>query len=129
MTPHREPISSECPNFSIREVRCRCCGASGRRENYLRVARVLEKVRERVGAPLYVHSWHRCPRHNKVVGGKPNSYHLQTLAADVTCKTLTPEELQKVVKEMREEGEDIGGIGSYPGFTHIDCGPRRDWSE
>lgn len=47
------------------------------------LATQLQEVRTKLGSPIVVTSGFRSPKLNKKVGGQPNSYHLQGLAADV----------------------------------------------
>ena len=44
---------------------------------------VLEPARQRYGHPLTITSGFRCMILNRIVGGKPNSYHLIGMAADI----------------------------------------------
>ncbi len=48
---------------------------------------VLDKARERLGAPIYVNSGYRCSELNRRVGGARNSYHMQGRAADLDTRT------------------------------------------
>lgn len=43
----------------------------------------MDIVRNIIGYPIYVNSACRCKEHNSKVGGKPNSYHLKGMAADI----------------------------------------------
>lgn len=47
------------------------------------VSNVLEPMRETLGFPLKITSGFRCVELNNIVGGKPNSFHLRGLAADI----------------------------------------------
>lgn len=95
-----------------------------------RLAKMLERIRERAGGAVTVLSAYRCAKHNAHVGGAPDSYHLQGLAADIVTKEMSPRQLQRLVLEMREDPtNDIGGVGKYAGFTHVDCGPVRTWTK
>ncbi len=49
-------------------------------------AEVLDKARERLGAPIYVNSGYRCRELNQRVGGARNSYHMQGRAADLDTR-------------------------------------------
>lgn len=48
------------------------------------VEHLLDPVRQRFGAPVYVNSGYRCNKLNRAVGGALKSYHLQGRAADLT---------------------------------------------
>lgn len=52
-------------------------------KNLCFLATQLQEVRTKFGKPVVVTSGFRSPKLNKKVGGQPNSYHLQGLAADV----------------------------------------------
>ena len=83
------------------------------KSNLLRLAWFLESLREKLrnhyGRNLYivVSSGFRCEELNKAIGGSKASAHMQGLAADITCPTLTPLELAKFIsKNMADEGFD-----------------------
>lgn len=64
-------------------------------ENLKRLAEVLEQVRELLGQQLNITSGYRSPDLNRLIGGSPNSAHMQGLAADFTCPSLAPVEICK----------------------------------
>jgi uncharacterized protein YcbK (DUF882 family) len=68
-------------HFSRWEFDCPHCGRGPRPTAALLA--VLERVRERRGAPMTIVSGYRCPAHNRAVGGHPQSQHLLANAADV----------------------------------------------
>lgn len=43
----------------------------------------LDEIREKYEKPIIITSGYRCQELNKKVGGKPNSFHLKGLAADL----------------------------------------------
>lgn len=54
--------------------------------NLVTLAQRLEEVRHVLyDRPIRITSGYRCPRLNKLVGGSPNSAHMQGLAADFVC--------------------------------------------
>lgn len=57
--------------------------AAEQQKNLCFLATQLQEVRTKFGQPIVVTSGFRSPKLNKKVGGQPNSYHLQGLAADV----------------------------------------------
>ncbi len=58
-------------NISIREAACPCCGELPSD----RLLDRLQSLRELCGFPLKFTSIYRCPNHNKMIGGHPNSAH------------------------------------------------------
>lgn len=109
-------------NFTPKEVACRHCG-----ELYMHRASLdaLQRLREAWGKPIIINSGHRCPEHNKAVGGEPASEHLK-IAFDCRCPAL---EQKHFVAAALEAG--FIGIGRYPSsnFVHLDLGPTRVWWE
>lgn len=88
---------------------------------------VLEPIRARWREPIFVVSWWRSERHNKAVGGAPHSRHVQGDAADITpINRARNAEFARMIEEMLRDEElpDLGGLGVYPGWTHVDARPR-----
>lgn len=113
-------------HFHLDEFRCSCCGAlpaGGMDENLLEV---LDKIRDAIGAPLYVTSGYRCERCNDECGGVPNSQHLYGRAADVYADgDITPLQIAALAEKA---GAD--GIGIYDDFCHVDTrGSFARWCE
>lgn len=98
-------------------------------DNVKTLAENLQVLRDFLGEPLLINSGYRTPSHNKKVGGKPNSFHLKAMAADITCKSKTPKELKMIIEGLiREKKMKQGGIGLYPGFVHYDVrGEKARW--
>lgn len=119
--PPRAPLTD---HFDWREAACKCCGRIPDADVVREAAEKMEQVRLLLGdRPLHVHSWCRCPAHNRRVGGAPKSCHLLGVAVDFTMKHLAPPQVQARL------ADHDGGLGSYPGFTHVDFGPKRRWEE
>ncbi|MEK9723945.1 MAG: D-Ala-D-Ala carboxypeptidase family metallohydrolase [Rhodospirillaceae bacterium] len=129
MTETRYPNSTHfSPNFSKRELECKCgCETPAViYHNLAALALELEKLRAAVGHPISVVSGFRCAKHNLAVGGKSQSQHLSGKAADLVCKAMSPAEVKK--KAEAHPPFRNGGIGLYPTFTHVDLGPGpRRW--
>ena len=71
---------------------------------------------------------YRCQVHNdRLPGSVPNSEHVQGMAAD--C--LVPECMSVDEFAALAVACGAGGVGKYwsMGMVHVDCGPRRDWTE
>lgn len=117
-------------HFNLRELACRCgCKTPLQvKRNLKRLAlEVLEPLRELAGGvPLYITSGHRCSYWNARVGGVDDSQHLYGLAADVTSKHVAPAALADLAEKVPALRH--GGIGRYPGFSHVDIrGYRARW--
>jgi uncharacterized protein YcbK (DUF882 family) len=85
------------------------------------LAKQLQILRDYLNEPIHINSGYRTPAYNKKIGGKPNSYHIKAMAADITVKSKTPKQLALVIEKLISNGTlKIGGIGVYPGFVHVD---------
>ena len=126
----RPPEGKITEHFSWHEAACRHCGLVPSIEEVRKTAEWLEKVRAALGRPMKVLSWCRCPKHNRAVGGAPNSYHLRGWAVDFTCKDLSPLHVRGDRLHPNREKLAIGGLGCYAGFTHIDRRKKQaTWAE
>jgi uncharacterized protein YcbK (DUF882 family) len=93
---------------------------------------LLEQVRALAGGPLAVISGYRSPAHNTAVGGAKLSQHMEGRAADVRPVTdggslaHACAELHARVLAAAQRGElpDLGGLGLYPGWIHVDIRPK-----
>ncbi|MEM9220019.1 MAG: D-Ala-D-Ala carboxypeptidase family metallohydrolase [Cyanobacteria bacterium P01_F01_bin.150] len=96
-------------------------------DNIIRIAKVMEEVRELVGnKPITVNSWYRDPATNRRVGGASKSRHLVGDAVDFTVAGISP---PKVNAMLEPWWGDRGGIASASCFTHIDArGYKARWS-
>ena len=72
-------------------------------------------------------SGYRSPAHNVAVGGAPQSYHLDGLAADIHCTgVVSPRQIFKLAVELRDPMDAsrylFGGVILYNdrGFVHVD---------
>jgi lysozyme len=92
-------------------------------------ARILDRARELLGAPIVTLSVYRSPAYNVKIGGAKNSEHMKFTAIDFMVKANSgPAEWAGVLRQMRQSGLFKGGIGVYPSFVHVDTrGVNRDW--
>lgn len=100
-------------------------------DNLRRVATMLEVLRATVAFPLIITSGYRSSAWNRRVGGVPRSYHLLGLAADVITREAPSHVVQEAALRLQHRVRalgGIGGVGCYPGFTHVDLGPVRTWT-
>jgi len=97
--------------------------------NVTELAKNLQVLREDIGEPLKILSGYRSPAWNKKVGGKPNSFHMKAMAADLTTKSFTPKQLHARILKLIKAGKmKEGGLGLYPGFVHYDIrGTAARW--
>ena len=82
----------------------------------------LVQLRELCKSSIVVTSAYRCEEHNKKIGGHPNSSHIQGLAADVICPSMSMKDFNALVEKV------FNNIGNANNFTHVDVrpnGPRR----
>ena len=111
-------------NFKIQEFVCRCgcqMPPEARQNIEALVAEVLDPVREAYGKPIYVNSGYRCPKHNKAVGGVPNSQHMKGEAADISLRLTAyslQDELMKLARIIKEQGR-FDQLIIYPTFLHV----------
>lgn len=111
-------------HFTREEFLCPCCKAGTVDPELITV---LEDVREFFGQPVRINSGYRCEKHNKEVGGEPNSMHMKGIAADITVKEVIP---SKVAAYLQNKYPDTYGIGLYKSWTHIDVRPKKArWSK
>jgi N-acetylmuramoyl-L-alanine amidase len=99
-------------------------------DNIGKTARMLEEIRERLGAPVRILSCYRSPAYNACVGGATNSLHGRFNAIDWYCDAGTAADWHRVAQEVRRaHPEFAGGIGRYRGFCHVDTrGADSDWT-
>jgi hypothetical protein len=93
---------------------------------------LLDRLREKIGAPIHCTSIYRSPPYNAAIGGAKNSQHMKFNAIDfVVLKSGTgPEDWAAVLRQWRDAGEFKGGLHAYvqDGFVHVDTrGKNADW--
>jgi uncharacterized protein YcbK (DUF882 family) len=87
----------------------------------------LEVIRAFFGKPVHVNSGYRTPAYNgRLKGAASASQHMQGRAADIVIAGVDPYEVYKGVISLFRAGKlpHLGGLGSYPTFTHVDVRPR-----
>lgn len=91
--------------------------------------KVADKLREKLGVPLQaVVSAYRSPAYNAAcTGAATHSQHMLNVALDLHFD-CAPSKVAEAAEALRSQGFFKGGIGRYPGFTHIDTrGKNADW--
>lgn len=110
----------ELKHFRLDEFACRCCGKNGMNEAFVGL---LDNLREEFGLPMNVNSGFRCSKHNKNIGGSPNSKHLVGLACDISTDNFNAENKYKLIHLAFDFG--VSGIGIYERFVHLDLRSRK----
>jgi uncharacterized protein YcbK (DUF882 family) len=99
--------------FKRSEFACKCgCGFDT--VDYALVC-ALDAIREHFGQPVTITSGCRCSTWNKAQGGVTGSQHVRGRAADIVVKDVHPADVAEFANTL-----NLGGIGVYPDFTHID---------
>lgn len=113
-------------HFSRSELACRCC--CNRCEIKPELLNLLEKIRSLLESPIFINSGYRCPTHNKKVGGVPNSWHTQGIAADIRQTKYSNGIFHSKILQAYEEGNlpELGGLGLYNGRIHVDTHKSKD---
>lgn len=89
--------------------------------NIAKLARVLDRVRDRVNAPIMLTSIYRNAEYNDAIGGLSGSRHMQFSAVDFKIKNgLSPQQWCGELRDMRREGMFTGGVGLHDDAVHLD---------
>jgi uncharacterized protein YcbK (DUF882 family) len=77
--------------------------------------------------PLLLLSGYRTPQTNdSLEGAARNSRHLEGQAADIAMNGIPTTEIAAAAAAI-SGAYAFMGVGAYPGFVHLDIGPRRSW--
>jgi|TARA_B110000971_G_scaffold4583_1_gene4593 uncharacterized protein YcbK (DUF882 family) len=119
-------------NFSMDEFECKCGCVMPEfvKKNVQELAENLQVIRDVYGK-IDLTNAYRCKEHNADVGGSVNSQHLKGKAADIKSSDIKPKDMAAIVDDlMKCESFELGGIGIYNTFTHVDIrGVRARWSK
>ena len=99
------------PQFTPREIACRCCGELC---IWPEALDALTRLRTSIAAPLRIDSGHRCALHNARVGGAPLSLH-KRLAFDLALGAHDPVRLAAAAR-----ASGFTGFGFGQTFLHLD---------
>ena len=92
----------------------------------IRIARLAQQARDRIGRPFRVTSWYRPPEVNRRVGGASRSRHMVGDAIDFYCEGLTGNQLYWALDPWWPGG--LGRYTQFPRLCHIDSrGYRSRW--
>lgn len=118
-------------NFKIKEFYCED-GTKIPKEyidNVNELMMNLQILRDELGVPIYINSGYRTPEYNKKIGGSTKSQHLLAKAADIrTDKHSSKEIYDTILKLIKENKMEEGGLGLYSTFVHYDTrGYKARW--
>lgn len=94
---------------------------SGKKMNHKFLV-LLDEARALAGIPFKISSGYRTRRHNKKVGGVPNSSHTVGLACDIVCSSDADK--YTIVNALLTVG--FNRIGIAKGFIHVDADPNKN---
>ena len=103
-------------HFKDSEFHCKC-GNCKTIKISSELKAVLELVRHRFDSPVVITSGYRCPAHNNLVGGAPQSKHVEGIAADIRVKNVSPDTVYGFLDEIFPSQY---GLGLYKGWVHVD---------
>ena len=88
---------------------------------------VLNKMQMRMSAFRGEEVQIRTPERNATIeGAAPHSYHCKGMASDIAGRGIAHAKCADIGEEVSAEaGSYMGGLGRYPGFTHVDTGHRN----
>ena len=86
------------------------------------LVQILQKIRDHFLKPIVVNSGYRTSAYNLKVGGVSNSQHVKGTASDIVVLGVSPLEVAQYVEYIMP---NIGGIGVYNEFVHIDVRKTR----
>ncbi|HAX85505.1 MAG TPA: peptidase M15A [Cyanobacteria bacterium UBA11370] len=89
----------------------------------VRIARLAQRARDRIGRPFIVTSWYRPPHINQAVGGARYSRHIVGDAIDFFCDGLTGNQLYWSLEPWWPGG--LGRYTKFPNLCHIDARSYR----
>ena len=87
----------------------------------MELVNMLQVARDKLGEPIEINSGSRCVKHNKAVGGKPDSSHPLGLAADPKVK----DSIHRLVLHYALWEAGFRRFGHKKGYVHIDIDPRK----
>jgi hypothetical protein len=89
----------------------------------VRIARLAQRARDRIGRPFIITSWYRPTAINRAVGGARYSRHIVGDAMDFLCEGLSGDQLYWSLDPWWPGG--LGRYTSFPNLCHIDARSYR----
>lgn len=80
---------------------------------------VLEPIRKSLNKEIHISSGYRSQRVNKLIGGAANSQHIYGMAADISAKGMTTEELYIFIKTSGISFDQL--IQEFDRWVHVSC--------
>ena len=116
------------PHLSWKELACHdgtIYPNEWRSTRAVQLAEVFEMIRSYCeNKPITVLSAYRTPSYNASVGGAKNSQHIQGRAIDLRPPAhMSLNEFYSVIRTLAKTSQ-IGGIGKYKTFVHVDVRPK-----
>ena len=108
------------PNFTVGEFACKDGSDTILIDSDL--VDVLQTLRNHFKKAIVINSAYRNAAYNKKVGGVSNSQHTKGTAADIKIAGVAPADIAEYAEYIMP---DMGGIGLYSGFVHIDVRTSR----
>ncbi|MGL6097998.1 MAG: D-Ala-D-Ala carboxypeptidase family metallohydrolase [Fusobacteriaceae bacterium] len=84
--------------------------------NIIKTSYRMDAIRLIVGKPLIVNSFYRSKEVNDAVGGSKTSNHMNGLAVDIMCSSLTPKALKD---KIANSGLSFDQLIEYDTFVHV----------
>lgn len=107
------------PYFTRDEFACKCgCGLDT--IDY-EVVSACHAIRVHFDRRVTVTNGSRCSAYNKQIGGAFRSQHKKCRAADIVVDGVPA----SIVQDFADENLNIGGLGRYDNFTHLDSRKGR----
>lgn len=108
-------------HFQPSEFSCNCGCGGGFSDMDPAALDMLDDARESANIPFHINSAYRCEKHNKAVGGVPNSAHTTGHAVDISARSGREKWL--IVNALIDAGFDRIGIAGT--FIHADNDPSN----
>lgn len=95
-------------------------------DGIVRIAKLAQQARDRIGRPFLITSWYRPPEINRRVGGASQSRHIVGDAIDFYCSGLTGNQVYWALDPWWPGG--LGRYRRFPALVHLDArGHKARW--
>ncbi|NEP02716.1 MAG: peptidase M15A [Symploca sp. SIO2E9] len=89
----------------------------------VRIAKLAQRARDRIGRPFIITSWYRPPHINRAVGGASRSRHIVGDAIDFLCEGISGNQLYWSLDPWWPGG--LGRYRKFPNLCHLDARNHR----